>query len=293
MSNEAILISPPADLLGREHAILSDTGRWYHVPDFKSPLSIKSVLQGSAMWQIESQRFVVHEGMYVVVNDGQKYTITIDSSEPVTTFCVFFKHGFVEDIHRNRTTSESVLLDDPEKTTTIEFAQNLVPDASRVLASLKTLRDGLRDPHCDSIAALSTLADELIGADRELQRGMHRLEAERPGTRQELYRRVLRGRDYLLSSMTATVRHDAVARAAGLSPYHFHRAFRQAFCETPHEYLTRYRLNKARQMLLSSDRSVTDICLECGFQSPPSFSHLFRRHFGQTPREFRQKSRIR
>src|SRR5262249_23509113 len=149
----------------------------------------------------------------------QKYTITIDSSEPVTTFCVFFKRGFVEDIHRNRTTSESALLDDPEKKTTIEFAQSLVPDAHRVLSSLKTLRDGLQDPHCDSIAALSTLAVDLISADRELQRGMLRLEAERPGTRQELYRRVLRGRDYMLSSITTTVRHDGVARAAGMSPY--------------------------------------------------------------------------
>jgi AraC-like DNA-binding protein len=231
--------------------------------------------------------------MYVVVNDGQKYTITIDSSEPVTTFCVFFKRGFVEDVYRNRTTPDFLLLDDPEKTTKVEFAQHLIPDAQMVLSSLKHLRDGLHDAHADSIATLSTLTEHLLGADRELQHGMLKLKVERPGTRQELYRRVLRGRDYLLSSLAATIRLEAIAREAGLSPYHFHPAFRQTFGETPHEYLTRYRLTKARQLLLSSDRSVTDICTECGFQSPPSFSHLFRRHTGYTPREFREKSRIR
>src|SRR5262249_17350147 len=143
------------------------------------------------------------------------------------------------------------------------------------------------------ITALSILAEHLIGADRELQSGIQKLGAERTGTRQELYRRVLRGRDYLLSSLATTVRHEDVARAAGLSPYHFHRVFRQTFGETPHDYLTHYRLKKAHQLLASSDRSVIDICLECGFHSPPSFSHLFRRYFGFSPREFRQKSRIR
>src|SRR5262249_39981326 len=150
---------------------------------------------GSAMWEVESQRFIVHEGMYVVLNDGQKYTITIDSSEPVTTFCVFFKRGFVEDVYRNRSTGASALLDDPERKTTVQFAQHLVPDAPMVRSSLKVLRDGLHDPCSDSITALSTLAEHLIGADRELQSGIQKLAVERAGTRQELYRRVLRGRD--------------------------------------------------------------------------------------------------
>jgi AraC-like DNA-binding protein len=280
-------------MLGREHAILSSTGRWYYVPDFEGPLSIKTVLRGSASWEVEGRRFIVHPGMYVVVNDRQKYTITIDSYEPVTTFCVFFKRGFIEDVLRNRVSSHGALLDDPDGKTTVEFAQHLVPDAPRVLSSLKYLREGLQNPLSDSLTALSTLAEQLIAADVQLLKGVHKVEAERDSTRQELHRRVLRGRDYLLSSLATNVANHNAARAASLSPYHFHRVFREVFGEPPHAYLTRYRLNRAQQLLLSSDRSVTDICLECGFHSPPSFTHLFRRYFGLTPRELRQKSRIR
>src|SRR6516164_3192715 len=123
-------------MLGREHAILSSTGRWYHVPDFEGALSIKTVRCGSATWEVESRRFIVHPGMYVVLNDRQKYTITIDSYEPVTTFCVFFKRGFVEDISLNRLSSNSALLNDPERRTTIEFAQHLIPDSPGVRSSL-------------------------------------------------------------------------------------------------------------------------------------------------------------
>jgi AraC-like DNA-binding protein len=58
---------------------------------------------------------------------------------------------------------------------------------------------------------------------------------------------------------------------------------------TPHQYLTRHRLARAALMLRRSARSVTEICFEAGFESPGSFSTLFRRHFGLSPREFRQQ----
>jgi AraC-like DNA-binding protein len=115
-----------------------------------------------------------------------------------------------------------------------------------------------------------------------------KLPAARAATRSELYRRLLRGRDFLLSSLDARVRLKEAAREACLSPYHFHRAFRQVFGETPHRFLLRQRLARAASLLRHRDMSVTDVCLETGFESLPSFSTLFRRHFGVAPRDFRR-----
>jgi len=60
------------------------------------------------------------------------------------------------------------------------------------------------------------------------------------------------------------------------------------FGETPHGFLLRQRLARAASLLRNEDLSVTDICLASGFESPASFSTLFRRHFGMTPRAFRK-----
>jgi len=75
---------------------------------------------------------------------------------------------------------------------------------------------------------------------------------------------------------------------AQLSEWHFLRAFRRAFGETPHAFRTRLRLEKAKELLTISGRSVTEICFDVGFASVGSFSTLFHRHIGLSPSEFRR-----
>ncbi len=89
---------------------------------------------------------------------------------------------------------------------------------------------------------------------------------------------------------------ERVARAACLSRFHFHRLFAEAPGETPHRYITRRRLEKAQDLLAATDLPVTSVSLAAGFESLGSFSSLFRRRFGSSPRGFRrarEKSNLR
>jgi AraC-like DNA-binding protein len=81
----------------------------------------------------------------------------------------------------------------------------------------------------------------------------------------------------------------ALAREAGYSRFHFHRAFAAAYGETPRAYLTRRRLERAKTLLRIANLSVTEICFLVGFESLGSFSALFRRVVGQTPTAYRQE----
>ena len=81
---------------------------------------------------------------------------------------------------------------------------------------------------------------------------------------------------------------DAIARTAHMSRFHFAREFRREFDETPHQYLTQRRIEHAKQMLLYTDATVTEICLAVGFSSVGSFSTLFRRHTGHAPQHYRR-----
>jgi len=71
----------------------------------------------------------------------------------------------------------------------------------------------------------------------------------------------------------------------------FLRTFKQIFHLTPHQYLTQLRLEQARKLLTRSDLPVTDICFSVGFESPGSFSWLFRRRVGCSPEAFRRQKR--
>jgi AraC-like DNA-binding protein len=78
-----------------------------------------------------------------------------------------------------------------------------------------------------------------------------------------------------------------IAEVAWLSTHHFLRLFKRTFHETPHQYLIRKRIERAKYLLAHTDLSVTDVCLEVGFESLGSFSWLFRRRVGASPETFR------
>jgi AraC-like DNA-binding protein len=79
-----------------------------------------------------------------------------------------------------------------------------------------------------------------------------------------------------------------LARAAGLSPYHFLRTFKQVTGVTPHQWLLRARLNEAARRLASSRTPVTDIALDVGFADLSNFINSFRAEFGVSPRRYRE-----
>lgn len=96
-------------------------------------------------------------------------------------------------------------------------------------------------------------------------------------------RRLLRARELMHERFGEPLTNEVLARAAGLSPYHFLRQFHEVFGMTPHQYLTRVRIEQAKQRLARDEASVTQVCFDVGFASVGSFSTLFRRHTGASP----------
>ena len=209
----------------------------------------------------------------------------------MTTFVLFLQRGLVEDVFRCRTTPSARLLDAPrEPAAPVEFAERLETRASPLFALVERFQGRLSAGLAAGEAEdwFLRLARQLVAEQLGMERAAGRLPAVRAATRQELYRRVQRGRDFLLSQAGARPTLADAARAACLSPYHFHRAFTQAFGATPHQELTRHRLDRAAAMLEEGE-SVTQVCLASGFESVSSFSSLFRRHYGIPPRAFRAR----
>ncbi|RBY96037.1 AraC family transcriptional regulator [Blastococcus sp. TF02-8] len=100
---------------------------------------------------------------------------------------------------------------------------------------------------------------------------------------------MLRARDAMDSRYAEPLDVAALARIAHVSQAHFIRTFRATFGETPHRYLQRRRVERAMFLLRSSDRSVTDICMDVGFSSLGTFSRVFRDVVGEPPSQYRRR----
>jgi AraC-like DNA-binding protein len=102
-------------------------------------------------------------------------------------------------------------------------------------------------------------------------------------------RRMLRARDAMDREYALPLDVSRLAAVAYVSEAHFIRTFKATFGETPHRYLQRRRVERAMYLLRTSDRSVTDICMDVGFSSLGTFSRTFRDIVGEPPSQFRAR----
>jgi AraC family transcriptional regulator len=81
---------------------------------------------------------------------------------------------------------------------------------------------------------------------------------------------------------------DEMAQSVGLSTAHFARMFRKSTGQTPHQFVLRQRLERAKAMLRAPDARVLDVAVACGFKTQQHFAQVFRDVWGVSPTEYRQ-----
>jgi len=283
---------PKRSGVGQTH-ILHAKAREHHWHGIGT-LSIKCFFSGQAFYEVGRGCYLLDEHKYLILNHGQTYSISIDSRQPVESFCLFFAPGFLEEVHRSLTSRTDELTDLPQcaPMPQVSFFEKTYRHDSVLSPLLFALHNAIHLRESDPIwlaGKLHEIADALIRVHAMECRRAQSLSAVRPATREELYRRLHRARDYMLSLYHQPLTLDDLARVACLSPNHFLRMFKQAFRQTPHECLTATRLDVACRMLNRTDLSITDICFAVGFQSPGSFSWLFRQRFGVPPSRYRKR----
>ena len=82
-----------------------------------------------------------------------------------------------------------------------------------------------------------------------------------------------------------------IAAAEGLDLYYLSHFFKESFGVTFQDYLLKIRCEHARQLLLTTELSLLDVSISCGFSDPKYFNRGFLRQFGCTPKEYRKQFR--
>ena len=103
-------------------------------------------------------------------------------------------------------------------------------------------------------------------------------------------RRMLRARDAMDRDYAQPLDIEALAKIAIVSEAHFIRVFKATFGETPHRYLQRRRVERAMFLLRETERSVSEICLDVGFNSLGTFTRTFTEIVGDPPTTYRWRA---
>jgi len=280
------MLFPAKAQFGVDNFVLHGVARRHTVKDFSGPLSIKSVIRGTVTWTVDGRGLVVDPESFLVLNDGQKYSMDVDEPRPIETCVAFFSHGFVEGVAQDATTPLQASLDAPARTPPpLHFLSGLHRDSDgAILPRLRSLAERCaRELQPSSFEEdFLVLSAQLVVLYEEITNQIAKVPAVRASTREELFRRLQHAREYIHACADQQISLKEVAQEACLSRYHMHRAFTRVFSQTPHAYLTGLRLERAHA-LLKAGRRVTEACVEVGFSSLSSFSRLFRNRYGFPP----------
>ncbi len=101
------------------------------------------------------------------------------------------------------------------------------------------------------------------------------------------YQKVL---EFVSKNYGQTIALENLAEQAGLSPFHFARVFKKTIGQTPHQFVTSYRIEQAKKRLADPEQTLIDIALSCGFSDQAHFSRTFKQLTEKTPKAWRKSS---
>ncbi|MGE3801915.1 MAG: helix-turn-helix domain-containing protein [Candidatus Kapaibacterium sp.] len=286
----------PCPEIGWPNMVTNAIASSVRFPQHHGPLSIKCAFNGTETYNVGRTSFKVNDRSYLILNDGQRYESSIDEFG-ANSFCIFFRPGFPEEVLRNVISPDDHLLDNPvdqRSQSAAAFFEKLYSHDRIISPILLALH---RKSYSGSVNKMwlaeqfHALLDGMLRVHRNISREIDCLTAVKRSTRVECYRRLQRAKEYIDAYYSAALTIPEIASAACLSTHHFLRTFKQVFGMTPYRYITHRRMEEARNLLLKTDLPVSAICYDIGFESPGSFSSLFRQQTGMSPAAYRADHR--
>ncbi|MGN0376660.1 MAG: response regulator [Suilimivivens sp.] len=108
------------------------------------------------------------------------------------------------------------------------------------------------------------------------------------GKREEKSKSIIEmSKEYIKNNFNRDISLDEVSRVANISPYYFSKIFKEGTGKNFIEYLTNIRIEKAKELLSTTEYSMREICTMCGYSDPNYFSRSFKKNVGVTPTEYK------
>jgi AraC family transcriptional regulator len=265
------------------HAVTSGK---YHYPNHITPYVLVANFRSTGHYRLNGRATHINEQFFYFLNAGDRLEIDFRGKEPLETILVLCSGELVNGVASYRGEAMDKLLDNGAVAVSETLHMPAIPLAynEAVIRRLAALK---RDVYpADADAVLFELLDEVWALSESGRAALARIGSKRKSTREELYRRLLQAELFMRDNVAEPITIDAIAKAACMNKFHFLKSFKQKNGLSPHQWLVRLKLEHARMLLLSGKYSVTEVCYRIGFESPGSFTHLFKRTFGSPPSKF-------
>ncbi|MBE9600122.1 helix-turn-helix transcriptional regulator [Pedobacter sp. MC2016-24] len=280
-------------ILVNNNEIISELTHSAYFTEVTGRYAVNAVFSGEVDYTIEKRKLTLVPGSFIFLNDDTCYTHKIASAEGVSRLSIAFDPGYISDFEASVLESDAVLLDQPTggKKGRPRLLESIYPLNGDIKYSLMHLSRHVDNGVADQLLLSEYLNHCLLNYYHLYQSEITSREASlnflNGSTKTEILKRLCVAKDYMISNYNKNIRLEDIAEVACLSVNHLLRTFKQAYQQTPHQYLTKVRLRQAKYLLRNTDYPINEIVDIVGFECPSSFIRLFRNSFNVTPGKFR------
>lgn len=278
----------PLPTTGWPTVILQVKTRETYRDNILGPLSFFSNESGKSWVENDDRKTYIGDDYFYLSNSEQRYTLGVETAQSTTqTFNIHFGDRWAEEVMNSFSARTENLLDSPDLTQeSLTFYNRLYPKTETIRNLLQQLSHSRNEGSLKRDEVLFQLMVRLLNDQHVLRQRAQGLPSLNKSTREEILKRLFRVSDYIYSHANQALTLDELASIGCLSKFHFLRLFKQFFKETPHQFVTRVRIEKSKTLLRKpiAIRSVADAV---GFQDASSFSRSFFRQTGVYPETYR------
>lgn len=265
--------------------IIADTSDKYFYPEHRTPYLFVTNFLNKGQYVLNKRQVEVSARQFYFLNANDTIEIRFSKADRLKTCLILFGDGFVEDCFQYLNSSEEELfnLPDPQPSSGIIFP-NIPFESNSVIQ--KNISALLQTRHKEDLdGTLFELISESLRLEGQAAKQLKRIKATKRSTKEELYRRLAAAREFMQDNVSQNLTIEQIAGEACLNKFHFLSNFKDVFSTTPHRYFTELKLQRALALLQCKKHSVTEVCFLVGFESPASFSNLFKKRFKTSPSE--------
>lgn len=225
------------------------------------------VTEGKGMLTVPEGEFSIGAGSLFLIRPGELVTYTADEREP----WVYWWVGF------NGTEAHRLILSTPFAEKERIFRPANGEEIRRRLLDIYDARGSTTAQEARMLGRLYLFLGELMG----------QVKVGRTTTARQY---VDKAAGYISRNYSRDITIAEVAEFIGISESHLYRVFSAELGIAPAQFLIRFRINEATQLLQNTSLSIGEVAASCGFRDPLYFSRLFRRIHGVSPREFARRA---
>lgn len=238
----------------------------YFGPAVRPHYLIHVILEGKGIFQKSGVTYSLKKGDAFLIPPMESTYYQADQEDPWIYAWVGFDGKSCPEILSQTVFSHSFIYQNPGSNVSA-----FLSCMERLLASFRESHGRQLEPLGNLLLLLSFMQDPVLVKSRDFS--------------DEYFKAA---KEYIEHNYSYDIRISDVARHVGIDRTYLYKIFIDHENTSPKQYLLWHRLRMAAQMLCSTDYTITEIALSCGFKDAPSFCNYFKKHIGSTPRTFRK-----